>query len=237
MPGRGELGIVALAGILLAIIVGLREDAGFLGLLAAVVLWPAATWAVHGFGERLGGERFALACAAMLVVLPIVATAYFLPPYRSTYEHEVLPSLLGVEHTAWFALGVLLAIAARFTPARALAAGGVVAVVVALVVWGLDPVRALRNPLHETGWSIALIEALPIAGFLGVARRSIWLALGVGGWLAFFVLRAADAPYDSGAFWRELAPAMPAAAILATSLALLVPRLRPAPARAPVDAP
>jgi len=237
MPTRGELGIVSLAGALLAIVVGLREDASFLGLCAAVVLWPAATWAVHGLGRRLGGERFALACAAMLFALPIVATAYFLPPYRTTYEHDVLPSLLGVEHTAWFALGVTLAIVARLTPSRALAAAGVVAAVVGLFVWGLDPVQALRNPLHETGWSVALMWALPIAGFLGVARRSIWLALGVGGWLAFFVLRAAEAPYDSGAFWRELAPAMPAAAILATSLALLVPRFRPAPARAPVDAP
>ncbi len=237
MPPQRELALVAAGGIVLALVVGVREDASALGLLAAVVLWPVATWAVHGVGRGLAGDRFALACAAMLLALPVVATAYFLPPYRAIYRHEVLPALIGVEHTAWFALGVALAVVARFAPARALAVAGAVAAAAALIVWGIDPLRALRNPLHETGWSIALLEAVPIAGFLGVARRSIWLAVGLGGWLAFFVLRAAEAPYDTGAFWRELAPAMPAAAILATSLALLVPRLRPAPARAPVDAP
>ena len=64
---------------------------------------------------------------------------------------------------------------------------------------------------------------------VGAARRAPLAAVALGGWLVFFALRAADRGYDGGAFWAGLAPALPAAAILVSSLTLLVPRLRPAP--------
>ena len=195
--------------------------------------------AVHLQGVRLAETRFGYGAAAVYVVLPLAATAYFIPPYRSTYTHDVLPSLLGLEHTAWFALGVAIAAATLLPPRRALAAAGVAAAAVALVAWGTGELGDVKVGLHEGAWSIGLLEWAVVAGVVGAARRSPWLAAFLGGWLVLFVLRAAHRPFGSGEFWTSLAPALPAAALLAAAIALLVPRLRPAPspARAPRDAP
>jgi hypothetical protein len=221
--------------VILAAVVGGRG--GALSTIAALVLAPVAVLVVRKLGERLAGRTFATASGAAYVALPFVAIPFFVPPYRTTYVDEVLPTLVGLRSPQWLALGVALAAVACFAPVRLLAAAGVVATVVGLVVWGTDGFHDVRVGLHEGGYSVALAQWLPVAGVIGAARRSPWLALCLGGWLATAVLRAADSSFATGAFWRDLAPAMPAAAVLAASLGLLVPRLRPAPARPSADAP
>jgi hypothetical protein len=221
--------------VIVAALIGGRG--GALSTIAALVLAPVAVLFVQELGERLAGKRFAIGCGAVYVLLPFVAIPFFVPPYRTTYVDEVIPTLVGLRSPQWLALGVVLAVVACFAPLRLLAAAGVAATGVGLAVWGTGGFHDLRIGLHEGTYSVALANWLPVAAVIGAARRSPWLALWLGGWLATAVLRATDSSFDTGAFWRELAPAMPAAAILATSLALLVPRLRPAPARAPVDAP
>ena len=73
-----------------------------------------------------------------------------------------------------------------------------------------------------------MLEWLPIAGAIG-RRGCSWLAgATLGGWLAFAVGHAARQGYDGAAFWQSLSVATPAIAVLLSSLALLVPRLRPA---------
>lgn len=204
---------------------------GALSLLAATALAPVAVTLVGGLGTRVGGRGIGIASAATYVLLPLAATGYFLADYDHTYLHRVLPDLVGTRALAWFALGLAVVAAARFAPAPVLAAAGLLAAIVAVAIWGTGSLGDVKTSLHETGWSVALLEWLPVAGVLGAARRSPWLAVGLGGWLVFFVLRAAQQPLETGAFWRAVAPALPAAAILVASLWLLVPSLRAEPAR------
>jgi hypothetical protein len=222
-----------------AVVAVVYGSGGLFSAVAGIVLAPAGVVAAHAVGDRVAGARFAAASAIAYVLLPLVGVIYFYGSYRSTYKNEVLPVLLGVEKPGALALGVAIAVAVCLLPRTALAAGGVVAAVCAIVVWGVRDLSPLDGAFHETGWSPALLEWLPLAGVIGVARRSPWLAAGLGGWLTFFVLRAADVEYYTGAFWRGLAPALPAAAVLVTAIGLLVPRLRPAPKpkAAPRDAP
>ena len=81
--------------------------------------------------------------------------------------------------------------------------------------------------LREVFWSMRVLQWLPFAGAIAVARRSIPVALMLSVWFwAFFVLKGSsdDATVDSGAFFRFLLPAIPAFLLLAASLPLLIPK-------------
>jgi hypothetical protein len=224
-----QLGIVATVDLVLPVLVrAAYGGGGVLATTCGIVLGPLAVVAVHRLATRLAGPRFALGAATLVPALPLLGVIYALPPYRTVYQHDSLPALFGVAHPLWFALGVALALAAAFAPARAFAAAGLVAAVVGLAVWGATPLGDVRSALHEDAWSVAFAEWLPVAGLLGLALRSRWFALGAGGWLVFFVVRAAHRTFEHGHFWAALAPAVPSAALLAAAIALLVPRRRPA---------
>jgi hypothetical protein len=230
VPAPALTGAAAAAQALIALVVGVRYGHGGAGaVVAALVLGPLAVFGTARIAGQIAGHAFAVGAAWTFVLLPLVATAFFTSAYRHTWLHVVLPQLEGMRATSWYALGAALALAASFAPARVAAVAGVVAAVTALFVYHASALGSARVGIHETGWSVSFAEWLPIAGAIGVARRAPLLAAALGGWLVFFVLRGADRGYDGGAFWASLAPALPAAALLVSSLALLVPRLRPAP--------
>ena len=105
-----------------------------------------------------------------------------------------------------------------------------------------DTWKQNMSNLREFTWSARVMQWLPIAGALAVARRSIPAAGLLLGWLLGYVVvkGAADvATVESGSYWRLIMPALPAFAILSASIPLLVPtfmrrmgdRLAPATAR------
>jgi hypothetical protein len=149
-----------------------------------------------------------------------------LASYRSTFAHEAIPNLLGLRATPWFALGIAITLTVAYAPRVILAAVGAAAASAALIAWGTDPLAGIRAGLHETAWSITLLEWFALAGFFGAARRSIWLAIALFGWLVAAALHGAHRGYDDAAFWRSLSVATPSAALLLSSLVLLVPPLR-----------
>lgn len=204
---------------------------GALSTLAALVLAPVAVAATFRVGRLFAGETFGLVAAAVYVALPALASIYMLSTYRSTFAHEALPDLLGLRATPYFAAGVAFALVAGLRPAVTAVLGAAV-LVAALVLDGTSGFENIRNGLHETAWSISMLVWLGLAGALGAARRSPPLALGLGAWTAAAVVHGVDRGYDNAAFWQALAAATPAIAVLLSSLALLVPRLRPLPARA-----
>jgi hypothetical protein len=222
-------GAAAAAQALLALAVGVHYgNGGAVKLMLAVLLGPFAVLGTARIATRMAGDTFAVAAAWTFVLLPLVATVFFTSGYRDTWLHVVLPQLVGARTTWWYALGTALALAGAHAPVRAAALIGLIAAMTALFVYDARALSGVRFGIHETGWSVSLAEWLPVAGAIGVARRAPLLALALGGWLVFFALRGADRGYDGGAFWASLAPALPAAALLVSSLALLVPRLRPA---------
>jgi hypothetical protein len=94
--------------------------------------------------------------------------------------------------------------------------------------------------LREYFWSQRLLEWTPIAGVIGLARRSVPLAILIGGW--FGTLVAVEATrigngYENGELFRALLPALPAYVLLAAALPLLVPTLatRLGPLARPVE--
>ena len=80
--------------------------------------------------------------------------------------------------------------------------------------------------LREFFWSNRVVEWIPIAGTLAVARRSLPLAGLLAGWMFSYVLIKGSAPTASierGDFWRLVMPAFPAFVVLFASIPLLVP--------------
>ena len=59
-------------------------------------------------------------------------------------------------------------------------------------------------------------------------------AIAIGGWLLAAIVWAAHRGYADAVFWESIAVAVPAGALVLSSLGLLVPRLRPERAREPV---
>lgn len=82
--------------------------------------------------------------------------------------------------------------------------------------------------LREYFWSARLLEWLPIAGAVGVARRSAPLAGLLAAWFAAFLVVKGTTPLStvpSGSFLRFIMPGFPAYFLLAVSTLLLVPTL------------
>jgi len=230
----GALAAAAVAAT--AVLAATRPTDGALSVLAALALAPVAVWSIVAIGERLAGSAFAAAAAAVYIVLPFAARLFFYGPFVEIYKKAIAPALVGLHSTGWFALGVVLALTVALAPPRPAAVGGLVALGVALFLWVDTDWTTLYGNFHETTWSPTLISLLPFACVLAVGLRSAPLAAALGGWIGFFILRGADRSYTDGGFWLSLAAATPAAALLLTSLGLLVPRLRPARAPAPPPA-
>jgi hypothetical protein len=80
---------------------------------------------------------------------------------------------------------------------------------------------------REFFWSARLLEWIPVAGLLAVARRSIPIAAFLAVWLAAFFLVKGSSPavnVETGSIWRLLMPAWPAYFLLGASIPLLVPQ-------------
>jgi hypothetical protein len=243
-PSRLAAPLAALAVLGVAAVAELaarRPNDGALSVVIALLLAPVAVLCVVVIGARLAGPRFGIAAGLVYVVLPFLARYYFYGPFVEVFKRDVAPALVGLRSTSWFVLGVAIAVAIALDRVRVTAVAGAVALVVALVLWVDTDWTTLYNNFHETMWSPTLISLLPIACVLAVGLRSPELATALAGWIGFFILRGIHQPYASGGFWRSFAAATPAAALLLTSLVLLVPPLgslwsRAAPARPPHEA-
>jgi hypothetical protein len=236
---RRERFLAGVAAVELLVVLAIRVAYGGGGIVetvAGLVLAPVMVVLVGLNGRRLAGDGFGRAAAVVAVLLPPAGAVYALPVYRSTYTHHALPSLVGLDHSAWFALGVAIAAAALVAPTLALAGAGAVAGAAAIGVWGTSSLVDVKNALHENAWSVSFSEWLVIAGAVGVAFRSVTTMVWLVGWLGFFVLRAAHEPFATGQFWEALAPAVPSAALLVAAIGLLVPRHLRAALRRPADA-
>jgi hypothetical protein len=107
-----------------------------------------------------------------------------------------------------------------------------------------DTWKENMSGLREFSWSARVLQFLPLAGAVAVARRSVPAAGLFLGWLLGYVVvkGAADvATVESGSYWRLIMPALPAFVLLSASIPLLVPtfldrmgpRLAPLPGRRP----
>jgi hypothetical protein len=80
---------------------------------------------------------------------------------------------------------------------------------------------------REFFYSARMIEYVPVAGALAVARRSVPQAVFLATWLgAFFLVKGSSTAVnvETGSIWRLLMPAFPAYFLLLAAIPLLVPR-------------
>jgi hypothetical protein len=251
-------GIVALyaAGLLL----GGRLLAAWAG--AVLVLLPLAGWAyalapyrdtylrrvlVEAVGVADGGRFAAASLAAVAGALALYATREEGMPRLAAAAGLAAGAAVVVEPAAILATArPLLALAVARRPGGLAAFGLPVAAaaVVALVARdagiGLDvswdAFSANMAGLREYTWSNRVLQWLPLAGTIGLARVSRPAAALAAGWLAAFVLAeaaSADRPVRDGSFFLALLPALPALALLVAAIPLLVPGL---PARLEAEA-
>ncbi|HET9242303.1 MAG TPA: hypothetical protein VFN99_02595 [Gaiella sp.] len=107
-----------------------------------------------------------------------------------------------------------------------------------------DTWKQNMSNLREFTWSARVVQFLPLAGAVAVARVSVPAAGLLLGWLLGYVVvkGAADvATVESGSYWRLIMPGLPAFAILTAGVPLLVPtflrrmgpRLAPLPGSRP----
>jgi hypothetical protein len=241
------LGPLALAA---AFVVARRLGGAALGLWTLVV-WLAAPWLLAAFALPsyetemrddvlplvlgLEPERGFAAGAALLVAAALLTVPGW--PWAAAAGAALGVAALLAPAAIVFAGAAALALVAERRPVLLAAAGaGFLPFVVAFALWhGLDVADRSEGAfngsmagLREYFWSQRVLQWLPIAGAVGVARRSPTLAVLLGaGVVAFSMAQAAlpQASFADGLFFELLLPALPAYVLLAAALPLLVPTL------------
>jgi hypothetical protein len=151
-----------------------------------------------------------------------------------TFALAVLPALAALTLWKYRGYGSLPAFGNGYAPER-LALGPGASVPVASI---LTPYHKYANidwshlqnnldGLGEVFFSLRVLQFLPFAGAIAVARRSWALAAALSVWFwLYFVIKGSDAvsSVDSGSFFRLLMPAIPPLVIMVACLPVLVPR-------------
>jgi len=236
---------------------GLTQQADFPSIVAILVSAALTVRALKAAAYRealLAGTFAGVALAlkpANALYLGGPALAFLLArrwSHAAIFAVALGPALLAL--TIWKAKG--LDQVPLFTQEELrLAAGAAEPVVGSLTSWfdrtvnlDFDVWKENMSNLREFSWSARVLQWLPLAGALAVARRSLPAAGLLLGWLLGYVVvkGAADvATVESGSYWRLIMPALPAFVLLSAAVPLLVPtamrrlepRLAPRPARAP----
>lgn len=242
-PSRARLLAVAVPLYwLTTLVVGFRDghlDLEPLGIVNVLVLAPIGLVGIFVLAERIAGVALGAWALFFSVATPWVIPLLTLSSYDTTMRESVLPLAVGLEADLEYAEGVaaLATVVLLSSQGRAAKGAGALVGAVLLAVWlsrlpppdlTLDAFNANMANLREYFWSQRLLQWIPLAGAVAVARRSIPLALALAGWLgAYVVLRAAQpgVTVEDGELFRALLPALPAYVLLASALPLLVPTL------------
>jgi hypothetical protein len=221
---------------------GLTQQADFPSVVAVLVSVAFTVRALRAAAYReavLAGTFAGVALAvkpanALFLAAPLVA---FLLARRwahlPLFAVSLAPALLAL--TIWKARGLGEVPLFAQGEATRLAAGLGDPVMVSATGWfdrtvRLDPDtwRENMSNLREFTWSARILQFLPLAGTIALARRSVPASGLLLTWLLGYVVvkGAADvATVESGSFWRLIMPALPAFVLLTAAVPLLVPTL------------
>jgi hypothetical protein len=225
---------------------GYDQASWWLLLLNQLLLVPVLAGSAWWLGRMVAGAVGAVAFPVAVVLVPVVGVLYANERFRETYTDRVLTEAVGIAAGGQFAAGALLlgsvsllvaALARDRVDAVLAAAGAALALVVIASAMlrggiGLDvswrAFDANMGGLREFTWSNRLLQWLPLAGAVGMARCSLPAALLVGGWFGAFALAWGASPnvgVGDGSFSAAFVPALPAFSLLVASVPLLVPTL------------
>lgn len=226
-------GAVVLQWIVLAATIGLSARGLVLAGLAAALVALA--------GEAIGGRAMGAVAALVWVVGPPALTRFwYLDPthrFRTDWHDRVLPVLAGAHESSRLLAGVALLAALlallRLRPrlgvpaAALLVVGAAAAVRLDQATWAFawHGFAANLSAVREQGWSVRLVEFIPVAGLIGILlrrpARGIVLLVGL---LAAFAV-----PWgrDRGSLLATLlivVPGLPLYALACSGVTKLVPQ-------------
>jgi hypothetical protein len=202
----------------------------------AILLAALLTVRALDYDDAWAGAAAGLAVGAALAIKPSLALA--LPAFAAALalarRWRALAAACAALALPMLALVVWKARGVGYLPAFAagevrLAAGAdVFGPVEKYVDWSFGQLRQIERDLRGEFFSVRLLELLPLAGIVALARRTVPGAVLLGGWLVLIVVvkgGSSLSSIDSGSFFRYVMPVFPAFCVLAASLLLLVPRL------------
>ena len=176
------------------------------------MLVPVLAGAAWWLGRTVAGPVGAIAFPLAVALVPVLGVVYANERFRDTYTDLVLTEAVGIAAGGRFAAGALLlgavallvaAVARDSVDPRLAAAGASLALVVLLVAAlregiGLEvswsAFDANMGGLREFTWSNRLLQWLPLAGAIGLARCSVPAAVLLGGWFGAFALAWGASP-------------------------------------------
>jgi hypothetical protein len=203
-----------------------------------VLLVPALVGAAWWLGRHLAGRIGAVVAPLAVALVPLLGVLYAVGAFRETYVDGVLPLAVGIADGWSFAAGALLLVAVALVVHRgvgSVAAGAAlgVAVLAAAALHqgvGLDVTRdafvSNMAGLREFTWSNRVLQWLPLAGAIGVARSSPLAAILLGSWFGCFALAygaSPNLPVADGSFLAAFVAALPAFSLLVAAVPLLIP--------------
>jgi len=207
------------------------------------VEWAMAAGLVTGLAVLTKASN--LIFLAMPVVLLLIGRRW---RELGTFALAVIPALGALALWKYRGYGTLPAFGNGFVPQQ-LAAGSHAVATTASIFTPLHKYANvdwshLQNNLDglaEVFFSLRVLQFLPFAGAIAVARRSLPLATALSVWFwLYFVIKGSDsvASVDSGSFFRLLLPAIPPLLLMVACLPVLIPRFGPMLAeRFPAPAP
>lgn len=148
--------------------------------LTIAILAPVASYCILDIAQRIAGRAYAIAVAAVWLLLPIASVRFFNDQYKSTYVDDVLPALYGLTvHPGYVAMVLSLA-AAMFAlratadvPRAAFASGLMAAAAAACLPVAAGIIGGVVLALGAARRWRGLLEAL--AGIAaGIAPTLIW---------------------------------------------------------------
>lgn len=218
---------------------GLTQQADFPSVVAVLVSAALTIRALEAGARReavLAGTLAGVALAlkpANALFLAGPALAFLLArrlDHAALFAVALGPALLAL--TIWKARGLGEVPLFALDEVR-IAAGGGDPVVGSVTTWldrtvdlDLDTWKENMSQLREFTWSARVVQFLPLAGTIAVARRSLPAAGLLIGWLLGYAVvkgSASVATIESGSYWRLIMPALPAFALLTAAIPLLVP--------------
>jgi hypothetical protein len=236
---------------------GLTQQADFPSVVAVLVAAALTVRALQAGAYReavLAGTFAGLALAfkpANVLFLGGPALAFLIARrwrQAALFAAALVPALLALTIWKWRGLGEV----PLFADGEVRLAAGLNDPAVASVTsWfdrtvhlDFDTWKQNMSGLREFTWSARVLQFLPLAGAIALARRSFAAAGLLLAWLLGYVVvkGAADvATVESGSYWRLIMPALPAFVLLSASVPLLVPtflermgpHLAPLPGRRP----
>jgi hypothetical protein len=216
-----------------------------------LLVWITAPWVMHAvtlasydgtlrdvvlpLGLGLTPEP-GYACGVALLAATALLTTPGAMPSVASGAAAAAAVLLTPEAVVFAAPVALALLAARRSRELVLFLGALAPALLIALVWrqpsfedvSFDQLQGNLAGLREYFWSQRVLQWLPLAGAIAIGRRSVPLAILVGGWFgAFLLTRAtrAGVGFDDGELFRVLLPALPAYVLLAAALPLLVPTL------------